>query len=83
MTGKERYTTRNAVLHVCVRRKPGLKSELGHVPVGVLGIRLTKLKHAIGLTKLNYLELGHAPVGGLGIRLTELKACHRTLYSLN
>ncbi len=80
---RERYTTRNAVLHLCVRHKPGLKPDLGHAPVGGLGIRLTKLEHAIGLTKLNYLELGHAPVGGLGIRLTELKACHRTLSSLN
>jgi hypothetical protein len=43
------------------------------VAVGVLGFRTTKLKHAIGLTKLNYLELGHAPVGVLGCRLTELK----------
>ncbi len=35
-----------------------LKSELGHAPVGILGIRLPKSKHAIALTKLNYLELG-------------------------
>ena len=41
-----------------------MKSELGHAPVGALGIRLTELKHAIGLAKL--LELGHAPVGVLG-----------------
>ena len=34
--------------------------------VGVLGFRLTQLKHAIGLTKLNYLELGHGAVGVLG-----------------
>ena len=34
--------------------------------MGVLGIRLTELKHVIGLTKLNYLELGHASVGVLG-----------------
>ncbi len=39
---------------------------LGHAPVGVLGIRPTELKHAIGLTKLNYLECTHAPVGVLG-----------------
>ncbi len=39
-------------------------SELGHAPAGVLGIRLTELKHVIGLTKI--LELGHVPVGVLG-----------------
>jgi hypothetical protein len=33
---------------------------------GVLGFTLTELKHAVGLTKLNYLELGHAAVGVLG-----------------
>ena len=36
------------------------------MPVGVLGIRLTELKHVIGLTELIYLELGHAAVGVLG-----------------
>jgi len=45
---------------------PELKSELGHAAVGVLGFGLTELKHAIGLTKLNYVELGHAAVGVLG-----------------
>ena len=40
--------------------------ELGHAAVGVLGFRVTELKHAIGLTNLNYLELGHAAVGVLG-----------------
>ena len=49
-----------------VRRKPQLQSELGYVSIGVLGIRLTELKHSIGLTKLNCLEFGHAPVGVLG-----------------
>jgi hypothetical protein len=39
------------------RRKQGLKSELGHAAVGVLGIRLTELMHAIVLTKVNCLEL--------------------------
>ena len=34
--------------------------------VGVLGIKLNELKHAIGLTKVNYLDLGHAAVGVLG-----------------
>ena len=34
--------------------------------VCVLGFALTELKHAIGLTKLNYLDLGHAAVGVLG-----------------
>ncbi len=46
--------------------KAVLESELGHAAVGVLGFRLTELKHVIGLTKLNYLELGHAAVGVLG-----------------
>ena len=46
--------------------KAELKSELGHAAVGVLGFRLTELKHVIGLTKLNYVELGHAAVGVLG-----------------
>jgi len=46
--------------------KSELKSELGHAPVGALGFRLTELKHAVGLTKPNYLELGHAAVGVLG-----------------
>jgi hypothetical protein len=44
-----------------------------HAAVGVPGIRITELKHAIGLTKLNYVELGHAAVGVPGIRITELK----------
>ena len=35
------------------RRKAELKSELGHAAVGVLGFRLTELKHAIGLAELN------------------------------
>ena len=39
---------------------------LGHASVGVLGIRPTELKHAIGLTKLNYLECTQAPVDVLG-----------------
>jgi hypothetical protein len=48
-----------------------LKSELGHAPVacwtvGVLGFRLTELKHAIELAKVNCAELGHAAVGVLG-----------------
>jgi hypothetical protein len=34
--------------------------------VGVLGIRLSELKHTIGITKLNNLERGHAPAGVLG-----------------
>ena len=41
-----------------------MKSELGHAPVGVLGIRLTELMHNIGLTKL--LELGHPSFVVLG-----------------
>ena len=41
-------------------------SKLGTCTVDVPGIRLTELKHAIGLTKLNYMELGHAAVGDLG-----------------
>ena len=46
--------------------KPKHKSELGHAADGVLGFRLTELKHVIGLTKLNYQEpLGHAAVGVL------------------
>ena len=34
--------------------------------VGVLGIRLSELKHTIGITKLNNQERGHAPVDVLG-----------------
>ena len=30
------------------------------------GIRLSELKHTIGITKLNNLERGHAPAGVLG-----------------
>jgi hypothetical protein len=41
-------------------------SKLGTCTVDVPGIRLTELKHVIGLTKLNYMELGHAVVGDLG-----------------
>jgi hypothetical protein len=41
-------------------------SKVGTCTVGVPGIRLTVLKHAIGRTKLNYIELGHAAVGDLG-----------------
>ncbi len=36
--------------------------------VGVLGFRLTELKHVIGLIKLNFLKIEHAPlsIGVLG-----------------
>jgi hypothetical protein len=43
-----------------------IRAWLGHAPVGVLGIRISELKHAIGLTKLSYPEREHAAVGVLG-----------------
>ena len=49
-----------------------LKSELGHAPVGVLGIRISEIKHVIGITKLSCLVREHAPVGVLGREAVEV-----------
>ena len=59
------------------RRKAELKSELGHAAVGVLGFRLTELKHVIGLIKLNYLKLGHSPLP-IGVLVRETVGVLRT-----